>query len=307
MNDLDMELQTIRQKLQILKASPPETMAAPWSPSRLTAPSPNLAQVTTAIETLRQRSGQTLSSSPVPGSSLQQFDAALGAVEQLAQQQRQALRRLQSVGDSLIQHIQPGTSPDIDDIARFLAECQAIQIPTVQRDADGYLDLIYYTVDFHQAEHDATSNAQTLRLRSQPLFKHSLHQEQGRSNGFDDQYYRKTNGTGFVSDLKRVYQQVSGSIQRWTRRYSHSRQQTRVSQFTLLDSAIWCIGAAIFRLILNQLFQIHPALWPPVAFILIAGIILSLYRAILSPRPDPVLGYRTLMIILGLLVGGRFA
>ena len=145
MNDLDMELQTIRQKLQTLKASPPETVAAPWSPSRLTAPSPDLAQVTTAIETLRQRSGQPLSP---PVASLQQFDAALSAIDQLAQQQQQALQRLQSVGVSLIQQTPPGTSPDIDDIARFLTACQTIQIPTIQRDRDGYLELDCHTVSF---------------------------------------------------------------------------------------------------------------------------------------------------------------
>ncbi|MEL6331273.1 MAG: hypothetical protein AAFQ76_01655, partial [Cyanobacteria bacterium J06626_26] len=100
MSDLDMELQTIRQKLQTLKATPPETVAAPWGQSR-SAPSPHLAQVTTAIETLRQRSSPTQSlgtTRPNPGSnlassSLQQFDAALATVDHLAQQQQQALYR----------------------------------------------------------------------------------------------------------------------------------------------------------------------------------------------------------------------
>ena len=43
MSDLDMELQTIRQKLKTLKASPPETVAAPWGQSQLATPSPDLA------------------------------------------------------------------------------------------------------------------------------------------------------------------------------------------------------------------------------------------------------------------------
>ena len=305
MNDLDMELQTIRQKLQTLKASPPETVTTPWSPSRLTAPSPNLAQVTTAIETLRQRSGQTLSPpQQVSHSSLQQFDAALSAVDQLAQQQQQALQRLQHLGNGLIQQVQPGASPDVDDIARFLSDVPVVEIPTIRRDADGYLDWDYHTVNFHQAEQDASSNAATLRLRSQHLFKHSFNRTQGYPPNVDSSRYPANGLEKLAEDLKHYCQLAYRPIQSWIQRYLGPHQRT--SQFTLLDSAIWCIGAAIGRLILNQLFQFNPAMWPPVAFVLIAGIIFSLYRAIFSPRPNPALGYRTLTVILGLLIGGRF-
>ncbi|MGD1952016.1 MAG: hypothetical protein ACFB14_20565 [Leptolyngbyaceae cyanobacterium] len=299
-----MELQTIRQKLQTLKASPPETVTAPWNPSRLTAPSPNLAQVTTAIETLRQRSGQTLSP-PVTSSSLQQFDAALRTIEQLAQQQQQALQRLQSLGVGLVQQIQPGTSPDVDDIARFLTDCQTIEVPTVHRDIDGYLGLGYHLIDFQQAEHDATSNADALRVRSQ-LFKHSLTQQPQMSGSSKVPYINKVSN-GILGDVKHFGRLAYRSIEEWIRPYVHANQRSRSSTFTLADGAIWCIGAAVARLTLKQVFQIYPALWPPVAFVVIASIVLSLYQAIFSPRPNPVLGYRTLMIILGLLLGGRFA
>ncbi|MEM8611635.1 MAG: hypothetical protein AAGF93_06420 [Cyanobacteria bacterium P01_H01_bin.105] len=304
MNDLDMELQTIRQKLQTLKASPPETLTAPWSTSKLTAPSPDLAQVTTAIETLRQRSSPTLSSPQASSASLQQFEAALGAVDHLAKQQQQAMQRLQSLGNRLIQQTRPGISPDIDDIARFLAECQTIQIPTIQRDAEGYLDLDAHIVDFHRAEQDASSNAETLRLRSQQLFKQPFNPVQNRTPNLDHSPYPTNSLEKWVEDLQHFYQLTWRSIQRWTPQSPSPGKRT--SQFTLLDSSIWCIGAAIARLILHQLFQINPAIWPPVAFILIAGIVFNLYRAILSPRPHPILGYRTLMIVLGLLIGGRF-
>ncbi|MBT9317040.1 hypothetical protein [Leptothoe spongobia] len=305
MNDLDMELQTIRQKLQTLKASPPEPLAAPWGQSRLAAPSPNLAQVTTAIKTLRQRSHQA----PAPNmsdSSLQQFDAALSAVENLAQQQEQALQRLKALGDSLTQQIQPGISPDIDDIKHFFAQRQTIQIPTVQRDHNGCLDLAYHTVTLHQAEHAATSNAVTLSNRSSQLFQHPLHQSPAPDTSFDESIYTEADPSGFMEELTHFWKLAYRSIQSWTKRYVSAGHRNRASQFTLLDGAIWCIGAAISRIILHQIFQVYPPLWTPVALVLIGGIILNLYRAIFSPRPNPILGYRTLMIIIGLLIGGRF-
>ncbi|MEO0867249.1 MAG: hypothetical protein AAFY17_02145, partial [Cyanobacteria bacterium J06642_11] len=67
MNDLEMELQTIRQKLQTLKASPPETVASPWGQSQHTSPSADFMQVQTAIETLRQRSEQPQGDATVSG------------------------------------------------------------------------------------------------------------------------------------------------------------------------------------------------------------------------------------------------
>ncbi|MEM9809493.1 MAG: hypothetical protein AAF959_29955 [Cyanobacteria bacterium P01_D01_bin.56] len=296
MNDLEMELQTIRQKLKTLKAAPPETVAAPWVQSRLTAPSPSLAQVTTAIATLRQRSGQT--QPPAPDSSLQQFDDILTSVDSLAQQQQKALQQLQRLGDSLAQQSQPGTSPAIDDIVRFLSACQTIQIPTIQRDANGYLGLHHRSVNFRQAEYDATSNADALRMRSQ-LFKHTLQPQEAEE--FD------RSPISLLNELKRIYQPVYRALQRWSNRYLSPSKQPRTSHFTLLDGAIWGVGAVIVRIVLNQLFQIYAALWTPVALMVIVGVIVSLYRSILSPRPDPVLGYRTLMIIVGLLIGGRFS
>ena len=313
MSDLDMELQTIRQKLQTLKESPPEPIAAPWGQSR-SAPSPNLAQVTTAIETLRQRSTPIQPSSttrPNPAStlassSLQQFDAALATVDHLAQQQQQALYRLKALGDSLTQQIQPGASPDVDDIAHFLDKCQTLQIPTIQRDGAGYLNLSYHRVDFHQAEHDATSNAERLRVRSQ-LFKHTTNPQE-TIVGLDQSPYEEQSTSGLLDDLIHFYQLVSHTIQRWIERYVPViSRPSRASHFTLTDASIWCVGAAIARILLNQLFQFYPALWTPTAFMLIASIIFSLYRALFSPRPKPVLGYRTLMIIVGLLMGGRFS
>lgn len=306
MNDLEMELQTIRQKLQTLKAAPPEPIAAPWGQSRQTAPSPDLVQVTTAIETLRQRSGQphALGASQP---NLKQFDDTLAAVERLAQQQQEALRQLRAVGDDLMQQTQPGVSPDIDEIARFLAECQPIQIPIVRRDGNGYLDLRYRMVDFRRAEHDANSNAEQLRSRSQ-LFKYAAQpaHNQQRSQ-FENTHYPERAPQNLLDDLRGLYTVSSQAMAKWLRQSRPSTSRPRSSQFTLVDSAIWCVGAAIARIILNQIFQFYPALWTPVAVILIVGIVISLYSSIFGPRPNPALGYRTLLIIVGLLVGGRFS
>ena len=312
MNDLEMELQTIRQKLQTLKASPPETVAAPWGQSRQTSPSADFIQVKTAIETLRQRSEQPNALASIPHSGLQQFDNLLVTIEKLANQQQEALQHLHNVGSRLMGQTQPGASPDIDEIARFLGECPAIQIPMVERTSQGYLGLNYRTVNFRQAEQDATSNAATLRTRSR-LFQHPLPSSQEHASARytttgEEHIYNRDSTSNFTADLKSFCQLAVRFLRRWMRRrsVSPSKHQNN-AQFTLLDNAIWCLGAAIVRIILNQVFQFYPALWTPVALVVIIGVLLSLYSSFCSPNPNPTLGYRTLMVILGLILGGRFS
>ncbi|MEM9804094.1 MAG: hypothetical protein AAF959_02355 [Cyanobacteria bacterium P01_D01_bin.56] len=312
MNDLEMELQTIRQKLQTLKASPPETVASPWGQSRQTAPSPDFMQVKTAIETLRQRSEQPHALATLPSSSLQQFDDLVSSIERLAQQQQHALQQLHTVGQRLMGQTQPGTSPSVDDIARFLEECPTIQIPTVERTPQGYLDLNYHIINFHRAEYDATSNAATLRTRSQ-LFQHPFpnsqeHPDTNHNHDIDsEQTYRGNITDNLMRDVKSFYQIGVRSVRRWLRyRPASNFQHPNGTQFPLLDNAIWCLGAAIARIILNQVLQVYPTLWTPAALIVIVGVVLSLYSSFFSPHPNPTLGSRTLMVILGLVIGGRF-
>lgn len=311
MNDLEMELQTIRQKLQTLKSSPPEQIAAPWGQSRQTTASPNLLQVQTAIDTLRQRSEQPHSLA-VRQPTVQEFDDVLTSIEQLAQKQRAAFQRLQTVGHTLIKQVQPGASSDIDEIARFLEECPAIDIPSVERTVNGYLDIDYRHFNFRQAEQDATSNAATLRSRSR-LFQQPLSSdtELGITNNYDaveERFYSDNSASNLWGDINNFASVATREVQNWfSKQFSPKHQRKNHSRFTLLDSAIWCVGAIIARIILNQIFQIYPALWTPVALLLILGVSLSLYSAIFSARPKPILGYRTLMIILGLLIGGRFS
>ncbi|MEO0456516.1 MAG: hypothetical protein AAF152_08025 [Cyanobacteria bacterium P01_A01_bin.114] len=78
MNETDMELQAIRQKLQSLKAepTPDDALAIPWSsprprpvePNRPASKSgPDSTQVAAAIETLKQRSNPSYGSSDIGG------------------------------------------------------------------------------------------------------------------------------------------------------------------------------------------------------------------------------------------------
>ncbi|MEM6255437.1 MAG: hypothetical protein AAF821_21190 [Cyanobacteria bacterium P01_D01_bin.156] len=313
MNDLEMELQTIRQKLQTIKASPPETVTPPWRQPQNVSPSPQYTQVKTAIDTLRQRSEQPHTLATVPKTSLQQFQDLLATNERLALQQQQTLEKLCRVGNDLMQQEPIGTSSNIDKIARFLRECPNIQVPTIKRTPQDYLELAYRTVNFRQANEDALYNAAKLRTKSQ------LFQQPFTPNspyiGHDDNYIASdTNSDSsnliahLLDDLKRSLQLTMRPLKRLIRGQAMTRsQRSKHIGFSSMDSAIWCVGAAIARIVLNRAFQFYPGLWTPVALIIIVGVMLGLYSSLFSPNPNPSIGYRTLMVILGLILGGRFS
>ncbi|MEM8806627.1 MAG: hypothetical protein AAGF01_11425 [Cyanobacteria bacterium P01_G01_bin.38] len=204
MNETDMELQAIRQKLQSLKAEPipEEALAIPWSQPRARLPDPghpplasgpDLAQVqvNAAIEALKQRSSQPYSGSSdslgdgSPGGRhaaqrygaftgtaldpiLQRFESQLQTVNRLAEQQESAILGLKQLADHItdIMHRQGiDDHPKLAAIAALFETYPSTVIPIFECDQAGNYGLEYRTVDFYQAEHDAQLTAQTLRSR----------------------------------------------------------------------------------------------------------------------------------------------
>jgi hypothetical protein len=193
MNPTDMELQTIRQKLQSLKASPPpsESLSMPWSPplnegssSRSSVtPSPNQAQVSAAIATLRQRShpatypdrpiaAPSVSADALVSQEVQRFQTHVSKVNALAQQQATAVLGLKQLAEEIEHSLRTfgiESHTDLDPIAHFFADYDTASILTIARDRNGHYCLDYQTVDFYQAEREAALTAQALREGVMPF------------------------------------------------------------------------------------------------------------------------------------------
>ncbi|NJM96121.1 MAG: hypothetical protein HC800_01890 [Phormidesmis sp. RL_2_1] len=184
MKKTDMELQAIREKLQLLQAEPPaaEILAAPWSAST-TQHQPAHSRQAQAIEALKQRSSASnavnaqidtliaqeiykleVQAHHINERSRQQADD-LAAMQRMAQQAAVTLER-----QGVRKH------PKLSTIAQLFADCDTVAIPHIDKDDQGNFTLNYDTVAFHHAAQDARETAASLRQRTPDprLFRHPI-------------------------------------------------------------------------------------------------------------------------------------
>jgi hypothetical protein len=96
---------------------------------------------------------------------------------------------------------------------------------------------------------------------------------------------------------------------RWLRqghRWISAAVQLPVGMPALLsDAAVWVAIAAAVRVGLQVLLNTLPLLWLPAVLLIAAVIMLATYQATFNPVSGPAWGYRLLLVVAGLLLGGR--
>lgn len=73
----------------------------------------------------------------------------------------------------------------------------------------------------------------------------------------------------------------------------------------LKDAIAWIVVAVVLRVGVRWLIVWQPSLWPIAALIVMAPALSAAYLASQFPRLSLVLGYRSLLILLGLMLGGK--
>lgn len=321
MNETDMELQAIRQKLQTLKAETGTTAApSPWLPPRQVPhpQSPNLAQVTAAIESLKHyQQGPTppvttvrpTEQAPPPpdrewiGQVLQQCDVHIARFNELGQQQGTALLRLkQYLEQAELEFERRGwdTPPALDHTIQFLLEEDGCGIPLIERTPQGQLEVNYHPVDLYQAEREAMTTAQALR-QSYDDYGDELGPRVGGSwpeAGWLDANWLENVQQG----LHNIWQWCQAQLGQ----PAPATRPVRQAPFTVMDGLIWFSGAAIVRALLNAVLHSYPALWTPMVVLLLGVGAIALHRTVVSRHRPAGLSYRLLVIVAGFIIGGQF-
>lgn len=149
----------------------------------------------------------------------------------------------------------------------------------------------------NQAKQNATSTAQMLRRlrhRQRPSDRLRLRRvEPTRTKAQPTSKQR-------LSLLKRY---------RWlrqTQRWVSAAVQLPVGTPALVsDAAVWVAIAAAVRVGLQTLIQTYPVLWFPVVLLVAGAAMLTTYQAVFNSAVGSIWGYRLLLIVIGLLLGGR--
>lgn len=178
MKHTDMELQAIREKLQMLQAEPPaaETLTIPWSAAKAeTSTEVNASESpqVIAIETLKQRSrgGDQADKARMDYLVLQELsriEAQASHINERSQQQARdimALKRSAQAAAVGLRRQGIHDHPQLAAITQFLDRYESASVPHIERNEQGLFDLFYNTIDFHQAEHEAIDTANALRSR----------------------------------------------------------------------------------------------------------------------------------------------
>ncbi len=74
----------------------------------------------------------------------------------------------------------------------------------------------------------------------------------------------------------------------------------------LNDALSWVVGAGLVRVGLELLRTFSPALWTPALLLLLVALAWGAYRGITVSKSKPILAYRLVLVILGLMLGGKF-
>ncbi|MEM7770348.1 MAG: hypothetical protein AAF327_07535 [Cyanobacteria bacterium P01_A01_bin.37] len=91
----------------------------------------------------------------------------------------------------------------------------------------------------------------------------------------------------------------------------HSKSQTlrhsafRKARGMVLEAMFWLFGAVIIRLILNVVMTASSQFWMLGVVVACLPAMTAIWMTHLSPRQGFVLGYRCLLVMTGLLLGGK--
>jgi hypothetical protein len=75
--------------------------------------------------------------------------------------------------------------------------------------------------------------------------------------------------------------------------------------YALLDGGLWIGGAVALRLLITEILLRSAEFWFPSIILLISPALVAVVLATFKPGWSAILGYRLILVMFGLLLGGR--
>lgn len=229
----------------------------------------------------------------------QQLTAKAEHINQLASAQEKALLELRAIAQRLERDwratgLEPFPYADnAGDFSSLYQQDSAI-LPWVERDEAGNFLIASRTLDLLKAEREALQMAQALRKKRRNPSAPDLLPPLGEA---------------ILGWLTRFVFGSMRSPTRTGRRIAHpavTPAPAGAEAMSLPTAALWLIGSTIARMIIDIALIAHPALWLPAVILIAAPAAIAIYRTTVAPETSIQWGYRLLLIMVGLLLGGRF-
>lgn len=228
----------------------------------------------------------------------QQLTAKAEHINQLASAQESALLELRAIAQRLERDWRAtglDQFPYADNAGDFspLYQQSSATLPWVERDEDGNYLLASRTLDLLKAEREALQMAQALRKKR-------------RSQSTD--HFVASAGETILGWLKSLFSLPSRQSRPGRRVASATATHTAeaAGSMSLSTAALWLMGSTVARMAIDLVLVSHPALYLPAVLLIAAPAAIAMYRTTVAPETSIQWGYRLLIIMVGLLLGGRF-
>lgn len=244
---------------------------------------------------------------------LKVLESQVQHINQLSSVQESAILELKTMAEQVerewktIEHSQ-GIYATAEVETPPICEYLGASVPQIQQNRDGIYVLSARPIDLFKAEREATHTAAALRhwanrnqppqVQSQPS---SFWQRLGNLLSSSDNRGDESPAPATTATA------VSGHASQSSRRVVRSRQRRSASAsvLRLKELVALFLGAVIVRVALDLVLVSFPVLWTPAVALLVTPAAIAVYRSSHTPQSGLVWGYRLLVIMLGLLLGGR--
>lgn len=234
----------------------------------------------------------------------QQFEAKARQINSLSQQQEVIIRELATLSEQIEQAWQAVDSKSNNSFEP-ICEYLGTEIPCVEQDENGTLLLTTREIEWqpgHSTRRSSTNRSllfQIGRLVWQAtLGTLGLVGTVGRTAG--------TLASLLITiPVRLLGGQTATEPRRKIYRGSGRRTAAPETPFTLQSALLLAAGSAALRFGLDWVVAVHPTLWLPSIFIMVAPALFAVLRATVAPQSGFAWGYRLFAILIGLLIGGR--
>ncbi|MEO1145741.1 MAG: hypothetical protein AAFY26_09095 [Cyanobacteria bacterium J06638_22] len=225
----------------------------------------------------------------------QQLEAKADQVNQLSATQEAMLLEVRAIAQRVERDwratgLRDFPFADADGDLSALYGQDSADVPVIERDATGKFVMTQRTLELSKAEREAALMAEVLRKKRQP--RSSILAPLGQA----------------------VWSWFQGLLARNTSRPKSRRRPAATSSavvqsnpdMSLQQAATWLVGATLARMAIDALLVSYPVFWLPAVGLIIAPAAIAAYRTTVAPESSIQWGYRLLLIMVGLLLGGRF-
>jgi hypothetical protein len=299
------------------------------SAPQATAVQTQRAQLAATVERLQQQSAhyvqqyrqlQTQVFQPtdqVLDRSLQLLEAQVQHINQLSAVQEAAILELKTIAEQIEQdwNAFEQLQSDYEGDAEQLPICDYVSavVPKIERNADGVYVISSRSIDLFKAEREAALTAQALRHWSER--DKAL---RGSRSGASSPWrwlrtllgVQQSSAAGYdappQSSNRAAYERGSAPLPPAAAPASRSRRSARRrSAWPLRESVALFLAAVLTRVGLDLVLTTFPVLLTPAIALLVTPAAIAVYRTSHTPHAGFVWSCRLLVIMIGLLLGGR--